>query len=407
MPLSIFRIRLVAAANLGGFLLAGGMYGTFLLLTLYMQQVLHLSVLQTGVAFLATAGTAVLMAGPAQALTTRFGAKPVLIVGMSLLVAGLSLVHADRRRRLVPDGSASGLRRGRHRDPVLVHPDHDRRARRRAAHEKAGLASGLINTSQQVGGAIGTAVLSTVFVTHSRTLLEERTPPERSADPGLRVGLLGRRSGSGPRGCSPRSSSSGARRSSSRPRSSCPPRRAERAPGHRPQRARARGRRPRRGRALLRRSRSGFPLVARSDDRAWVLVGERSRIGLWTPQVGIAGGRGGAHVHYAMHVDAADYDSAVAAPRDAGLDPHEEHFEDNGTRRVRHRPGRQRRRALDAGPARASAEARTARDATFASPSSERISSMSNLVPLSRDEEIRRRLERRPSPRTPPATRAR
>ena len=64
MPLGIFRIRLVAAANFCGFLLAGGMYGTFLLLTLYMQQVLHLSVLQTGVAFLATAGTAVLMAGP-------------------------------------------------------------------------------------------------------------------------------------------------------------------------------------------------------------------------------------------------------------------------------------------------------------------------------------------------------
>ena len=88
MPLGIFRIRLVAAANFCGFLLAGGMYGTFLLLTLYMQQVLHLSVLQTGVAFLATAGTAVVMAGPAQALTTRFGAKPVLVTGMSLLLAG-------------------------------------------------------------------------------------------------------------------------------------------------------------------------------------------------------------------------------------------------------------------------------------------------------------------------------
>ena len=64
------------------------MYGTFLLLTLYMQQVLHLSVLQTGVAFLATAGTAVVMAAPAQALTTRLGAKPVLVTGMALLVAG-------------------------------------------------------------------------------------------------------------------------------------------------------------------------------------------------------------------------------------------------------------------------------------------------------------------------------
>ena len=87
MPLGIFRIRLVAAANFCGFLLAGGMYRTSLLLTLYMQQVLHLSVLQTGLRF-SPRGDAVLMAGPAQALTTRFGAKPVLVTGMSLSVAG-------------------------------------------------------------------------------------------------------------------------------------------------------------------------------------------------------------------------------------------------------------------------------------------------------------------------------
>ena len=76
----------------------------------------------------------------------------------------------------------------------------------------------------------------------------------------------------------------------------------------------------------------GLPLVARSEDRAWLHVGERSRIGLWTPQVGIAGGQGGAHVHYALHVDASDYDSAVQQLRDAGLDPHEEHFEETDTR---------------------------------------------------------------------------
>ena len=76
----------------------------------------------------------------------------------------------------------------------------------------------------------------------------------------------------------------------------------------------------------------GLPLAARSEDRAWLLVGERSRLGLWTPQVGIAGGKGGAHVHYAMHVAEADYDAAVERLRGAGLDPHEEHFEENETR---------------------------------------------------------------------------
>ena len=72
----------------------------------------------------------------------------------------------------------------------------------------------------------------------------------------------------------------------------------------------------------------GLPALRRSDDRAWFLVGERSRIGLWTPQVGIAGGRGGAHVHYAMHVEDGDYAAAVARLREQGLDVHEEDFGD-------------------------------------------------------------------------------
>jgi len=76
----------------------------------------------------------------------------------------------------------------------------------------------------------------------------------------------------------------------------------------------------------------GLPTLRRSDDRAWFLVGERSRIGLWTQQVGIAGGRGGAHVHYAMHIGEGDYEEAVARLREHGLDVHEENFE--GTRAV-------------------------------------------------------------------------
>jgi hypothetical protein len=160
MPLSIFRIRLVAAANLGGFLL------------------------QTGVAFLATAGTAVLMAGPAQALTTRFGAKPVLVTGMSLLVAGslwYTQIDADGSYQmdLLPGFVAVGIGIPFSFIPITI------AALAGVSHEKAGLASGLINTSQQVGGAIGTAVLSTVFVTHSRTLLEERTPPGEALTQGF------------------------------------------------------------------------------------------------------------------------------------------------------------------------------------------------------------------------------
>jgi catechol 2,3-dioxygenase-like lactoylglutathione lyase family enzyme len=74
----------------------------------------------------------------------------------------------------------------------------------------------------------------------------------------------------------------------------------------------------------------GLPALRRSDNRAWFLVGERSRIGLWTPQVGIAGGQGGAHVHYAKHIGEDDYETAVSHLRERDLDVHEEDFEENG-----------------------------------------------------------------------------
>ena len=188
MPLGIFRIRLVAAANLSGFLLAGGMFGTFLLLTLYMQQVLRLSVLQTGVAFLATAGTAVVMAGPAQALTTRLGAKPVLVTGMSLLVAGClwyTQIDADGSYPvdLLPGFLAVGVGIPFAFIPVTI------AALAGVGPDDAGLASGLINTSQQVGGAIGTAVLSTVAFTHADTLLKQGTPPPNAFTDGFRWGF--------------------------------------------------------------------------------------------------------------------------------------------------------------------------------------------------------------------------
>jgi catechol 2,3-dioxygenase-like lactoylglutathione lyase family enzyme len=74
----------------------------------------------------------------------------------------------------------------------------------------------------------------------------------------------------------------------------------------------------------------GLPVQARSEERVWVLAGHRTRIGLWTPQVGIAGGQGGAHVHYALHIAESDYDAAVARLRERGHEPHQEDFEENG-----------------------------------------------------------------------------
>ena len=72
----------------------------------------------------------------------------------------------------------------------------------------------------------------------------------------------------------------------------------------------------------------GFPVVERWTERqaVWVMVGRQTRIGLWTPQVGIAGGRGGAHVHYAMHVEEADFQLTVERLTAHGLPVHVQHF---------------------------------------------------------------------------------
>jgi catechol-2,3-dioxygenase len=73
----------------------------------------------------------------------------------------------------------------------------------------------------------------------------------------------------------------------------------------------------------------GLPVVERWDERqaVWVLAGDRTRIGLWRPQVGLAGARGGLHVHFALHLPADEYDAAVERLRAHGYDPEERRFD--------------------------------------------------------------------------------
>jgi catechol-2,3-dioxygenase len=78
----------------------------------------------------------------------------------------------------------------------------------------------------------------------------------------------------------------------------------------------------------------GFPVVAEREDRAWLMVGERTRIGLWTPQVGLARGRGGVHVHYAMHVADEDFDASMAQLSARGYPPEVIDFDDDGRGRA-------------------------------------------------------------------------
>jgi EmrB/QacA subfamily drug resistance transporter len=172
MPFHIFRVRTVAGANTVGALLGAVIFANFFVLTLYVQNVLGFSALKTGLTFLATAGTAVISAGVAQALTTRFGPKPIIIIGLSLLTAAMVWysqipVNGSYVSDLLPGYVMVGVGIAFAFVPVSI------AALAGVAEREAGLASGLINTSQQIGGAIGTAVASTVFTTHYKTLIEE------------------------------------------------------------------------------------------------------------------------------------------------------------------------------------------------------------------------------------------
>jgi EmrB/QacA subfamily drug resistance transporter len=169
VPLGFFRRRTLAGANLIGFGLGTTIFGMFFLLSLYMQVVLGFSALETGVGYLAVALTAVVASGIAQALVTRLGVKPVLATGMALLGIGLVLftqvsVDGSYVADLLPGFLLVGVGLGFSFVPVSI------AALAGVAGKEAGLASGLINTSQQIGGALGLAILTTVSTTRTDNL---------------------------------------------------------------------------------------------------------------------------------------------------------------------------------------------------------------------------------------------
>ena len=170
MPLGIFRIRTLAGANIVGVLLGASVFANFFLLTLYVQNVLGFSALKTGLTFLATAGTTVIVAGLSQWLTTKIGPRPVMAAGMALNTAGLVWyahipVHGSYTRDLLPGYLLVGFGLALAFIPVSI------AALAGVGPRDAGLASGLINTAQQVGGAIGVAIASSVAVSRATHLL--------------------------------------------------------------------------------------------------------------------------------------------------------------------------------------------------------------------------------------------
>ena len=161
VPGSFFRLRTVVGANVAGLILGTAIFAMFLMLTLYMQQVLGYSAMKTGVAYLAVAGTAIFWSGLAAQLVTRIGVKPVLAIGMTALSAGLVYftqvsVGGSYLGDLLPGFLLIAIGLGFSFVPISI------AALAGVPAAEAGLASGLINTSQQIGGALGIAALSAI-----------------------------------------------------------------------------------------------------------------------------------------------------------------------------------------------------------------------------------------------------
>jgi EmrB/QacA subfamily drug resistance transporter len=170
LPLQIFRLHTLAGANAAGLLLGGSFFAFIFIGTLYMQQVLHYSALQTGLAWLAASLTSVALAGISQALVTRGGAKVVMAIGMTLIGAGVLWatqvpVHGHLLANLAGPFVVAGAGTAFAFIPISI------AALAGVSEHQAGLASGLLNTSQQLGGAIGIAIASSVAVSHTNALL--------------------------------------------------------------------------------------------------------------------------------------------------------------------------------------------------------------------------------------------
>jgi EmrB/QacA subfamily drug resistance transporter len=171
MPMRIFRIRGLAASSLIRGLLITGMYASFFIGVLYLQHIRHYGVLQTGIAFLPqTLCVAALSFGITARLVNRFGPLPPMLAGLIACAGGLAFLmelgpHTSYVAGILPAFVLIGLGAGLAFMPLLTV------AMANVPPADAGMASGIVNTSLQLSGAIGVAVLGTVANSHTRTLL--------------------------------------------------------------------------------------------------------------------------------------------------------------------------------------------------------------------------------------------
>ena len=179
--LDIFRVRTVRAANVVMFLVAAGLFAMFYFNTLYLQRVLGYSALEAGLAFLPFTAGIIIGAGLSQKLVASLGAREVPLIGMPLAIVGLLLFV-----RLQPDSSyVTDLLPGIMLASIgmgLVFVPITLIATSGIPSDDAGLASGLFNTSQQVGGALGLAILATLAVDATQNTLTDLGRQPSAAD---------------------------------------------------------------------------------------------------------------------------------------------------------------------------------------------------------------------------------
>jgi EmrB/QacA subfamily drug resistance transporter len=170
VPFRIFRLPNIAGANVTGLLIGASLFSMFFFVSLYMQQVLGYTPLKAGFSYLPLAVTIILSAGIASQLVSRFGFKPILITGMTLIAIGLLMfsgvpVDGSFAADVLPASLVAAAGLGFSFVPVTI------AAVSGVRDDDAGLASGLINTAQQIGGALGLAVLATIATSRTNHVM--------------------------------------------------------------------------------------------------------------------------------------------------------------------------------------------------------------------------------------------
>ena len=192
LPLRIFRLRTLTAANAAMAIVGAVAFSQFFLLTLYLQDVLHYSAVQSGVAFVAFTLAVVVMSNVAQAVVGRFGVRPTLIAGLlasAVSVAWLTRLPVDGHYfwDLFPAFVLGGAGMGFSFVPVTI------ASLTGVERSEAGVASGLINTSRQIGGALGIAAVSAIAATSTSHYVQDHAGATASSgvalDHGLQTGL--------------------------------------------------------------------------------------------------------------------------------------------------------------------------------------------------------------------------